>query len=73
MDHLVKLLKNHGMTLEVKPITHNKKSYFVGVEMLQSEDKFTVSLGVSGFLSRLRKRYWENLRTAGILKHFRSL
>ena len=27
MDHLVKLLKNHGMTLEVKPITHNKKSY----------------------------------------------
>ena len=55
MDHLVKLLKNHGMTLEVKPITHNKKSYFVGVEILQSEDKFTVSLGVSGFLSRLAK------------------
>ena len=55
IDHLVKLLAKHGMTLDVKPITHGKKSFFVGVEMIQSEDKFTVSLGVSGFLSRLAK------------------
>ena len=55
MDHLVKLLGEHGMTLEVKAISHDKKSFFVGVEMIQSEDKFTVSLGVSGFLSCLAK------------------
>ena len=29
IDHLVKLLGEHGMTLEIKPISHDKKSYFV--------------------------------------------
>ena len=43
----------HGMTFEVKqsPMIEN----CCGSRNDQSEDKFTVSLGVSGFLSRLAK------------------
>ena len=54
VEYLQNLLSKHGFDLEAKPVVNDgkTKTFFLGLEVTQSEDRFEVSLGMEGFTSR---------------------